>query len=323
MKVLKSGFKRSYAREWTGLALFLAAAMGLDYYLYLMPRRAALLAAPVEKADWFIVLRLPELPADPIGARQGVERLDQWLTALQAAGFKPFLLSTAMAAVSAKTGLPDKSVVLLYEPGYRHTYEGVAPVLKRHRVPATWVTTRLENKINRQYLSNHAFRRAQKTTGFDMGLFEASTMTFVLKPSRNSMERRPVPISWSSDAGAFGVNTADDLAALNRLNVETAWTGRQLVERIGESDPVADRARGHAPVRASLRDHGSRSRSSLPRLRSAGRARRSRNDRDLERRQDEREREARDRRRGARGGARGLSPLPPGLAARRARGSDP
>jgi hypothetical protein len=177
-------------------------------------------------------LRLPEMPSNPIVASAGKKRLAEWLTALLAAGYHPMPFSQALDGLSGKTGLPDQAMVFVYDPGYRTTFDSLAPVLARHHVPATWITDgNAVAEKDLRFLSRHRLDVMKHSGLWDVGYLHDSTMSFTLEGR---------PYSWAPDVGRFVLNGKQNLGALNRLNVNLAWTGPQLLAILRAMAPTRD-----------------------------------------------------------------------------------
>ena len=80
------------------------------------------LLSPSAGYDWFLVLHMPEVPMDPARAAASARTLHVWLKELQRYGYKPMLLSEVRSRLERGFGLPERTIALVYEPGYHHTY---------------------------------------------------------------------------------------------------------------------------------------------------------------------------------------------------------
>ena len=226
---MKAYVKPSYARTWVFLGA-VAAALTLRG---VFPARASRrVEAPAAAADWFLALRLPLLTEPAVRERLELERMRDWLDALERAGFEPILLSEARARLARGERLPGKPVVLLIEPGYRRTYEAVHPFLSARSVPSVWlVDGAAVERRDERYLSRHALARLRgerlSETGF---LLPGSTQAFTLAGA---------DYSFREDAGRAGLNRGASPAPLNLLNVNFSWTGSQLVSRLEAEAPVS------------------------------------------------------------------------------------
>lgn len=230
--------KKWAAKEWTALAVLVLGALALQRWL-LKPFQSHP-TSPQPGVDWFLILRLPELQYNRLGREMGEERLEQWLTALQGARYTPMFLSEALARTGSGAPLPEKTVVLLYQPALRQTIEGVYPLLARHRFPATLVTqSEGIDADDTRFLSRHRLDAFAEEGCFDMGFFGASSMTFTLRPSRRgTAPQKELQLAWDPMAERNVLNAVAGSRTLNRLNVNLAWTGPQLLQRLAAEAPV-------------------------------------------------------------------------------------
>ncbi len=221
--------KPSYLREWLLLLAVSSLASGAYYYgidLSRVPRASF----PIENKERFLLLRLPEMSSNPVAASAARKRLEEWLTAIQTAGYNPVLLSRALAGVSGGTSLPSQAIAFVYDPGDRTTYEGISRILSGHRVPAAWITSGVDvNQHDLRYLSQHRLEIMKRSGRWDVGYIGDSTMTFTLDGKS---------YGWASDAGRYVLNGKQNLGALNRLNVNLVWTAPQLLTILRSMAPT-------------------------------------------------------------------------------------
>lgn len=225
--------KPSYVFHWVVFAALVAAPTAC-YFWRARPKTPAapppaFSNTPVEevRVNGFLVLKMPEISAQH---ESGIEvmrvRLDQWLEALLNAGFHPMRLSEALQR-AGRQDLPERTVVLVFSPGYRRTYEIVAPILARRGCSAVWLTNEAAMKrSDRRYLTYHATRQMKASGRWDVG-FAGPDGAFRLEKSGGA---------WSSAAGALAMNR-ESSAPLNFLTVNSDWMGRELVERLWAETP--------------------------------------------------------------------------------------
>jgi len=91
--------------------------------------------------DWFLVLHMPEIPRDPSKTAALMTSYERWFEGLAREGYHPMLLSDVQKRLEQRVGLPDRAVVLVFDPAYNHTYETLAPLLVRYRFPALWMVS--------------------------------------------------------------------------------------------------------------------------------------------------------------------------------------
>ena len=224
--------KPNRRREWTVFLALLVVVFGAYFKIMYFSKSKPLSSQSAHGRNWFLALRLPELSTSSIATSAGKDRLSEWLAALLSAGYHPVSFSQALAGISGNASLPDKAVVLIYEPGYRTTYQSLAPVLARQRIPAALITNGSEvDNTNVRFLSKHQLGIMQNSGLWDVGYFRDSTMTFTLAGKS---------YSWGPDVGRYVLNGRQDLGALNLLNVNLAWTGPQLLDIIRAMAPIQE-----------------------------------------------------------------------------------
>jgi hypothetical protein len=232
--------KPSYARQWGVFLAALALAVAL-YHFPILPRNVTV-ARPSKpgESDSLLILHFPEVPTESVGADGTRTRVREWLEALLSQGYQPVRLSDALMRLKGRKGLPERAFAVVFSPGYRRTYDGLAPILAEYRCPASWITDRaFLAQGNQEYLSSHAVSAMRHERFWEAGYFETSTMTFTLHPVHADRSvgwayRFP----WSPAASRRAVNQRADLTGLHRLNLNLSWTGRQLVERLDAETPV-------------------------------------------------------------------------------------
>lgn len=228
----------NYIRHWVAAWLLAAAAIGglLWYRAHHGPPEPP--AAPAAgDADWFLVLKLHETPTAWHETRQAQRRLGRWLARLKREGFVPMKLSTVQDRLGRGEKLPPKTVVLVLDPSYRHTFESFAPVLMRHRCPAVWLTNeRAVRQIDRKFLSRHAIEEAEQSGWWDVG-FHASN-----DPSPFVLLKRGQPTGvtweWSAEDGRMGLNHGLHPEAMNRLKANGTWSTEELINRLRAEVPL-------------------------------------------------------------------------------------
>jgi hypothetical protein len=203
---------QAYPWHWLGaLCLFLCVPV---YWMFMRSPipvfRPDPLTAPSGGGDTFLLIHIP--PARP--GRPSIERrADAWFAALASAGYHVALLSDVHRLLAHGLGLPRKTAVLLFDPGTREVFEGVAPLLAKYKFPAVWVTDpEALQKGDRRYVSRHVWNAMKKSGCWDVGHHDE---VFALKiESRDSKT-----IVIGRRQGAW-------------LHVHWDWTGQKLVERL-------------------------------------------------------------------------------------------
>ncbi len=183
----------------------------------------ALALSPGDSANWFFVLRMPEVFDHKTQTEIAQKRLLHWLPALKQAGFQPIRLSEAQQRLREGQLLPDKSIVIAFDPGYRHTDEALTPIFDQLRWPVTWFSPRSALKEgNTHYLSQRRAEELQKQYGWDV----------VVYPDGQS--------PWVSGNGKAALNHSTSQAVLHRLNVDATWTKQELINRLLAERPLRE-----------------------------------------------------------------------------------
>jgi Polysaccharide deacetylase len=198
--------------------------------------------------------RLPVLAYDRVG-RGGEsldpERLQEHLLALRDAGFHPVSLRQVRDAYRQGAPLPLRPILLTFDGGHLSTYQAVDPLLRRLGWPAVmFVDPRLQEDRHATYVYWDRLQRMVDSGLWDVGvvgpwsdgarLLERHLPKYrVLGRARRGGEAEPaggVGPQVTFENASFGVNDpAADPGRLFRLRVPTAWSGRELVDRLGSS----------------------------------------------------------------------------------------
>jgi hypothetical protein len=230
--------KKAQFRSW-GIFLF-CCALGLGYYGWIAGRKANYANIKIPQgegsADYFLLLRMPEITSQyESGGETMKNRIDEWLDAVVASGFHPMLLSDVMRRLQQNIGVPERTVVFFYSPGYRETIEIVDPIFFRHRCPAVYLTDKSAMKrSDRRYLTFHATRMMKASGRWDVG--------FVDQKGNFRIEKNE-PACWSSIAGALALNRKADFHCLNFLTVNADWDAAELVNRLRAESPANNKSR--------------------------------------------------------------------------------
>jgi hypothetical protein len=232
----------NYTRAW----LFLAAgALGLWLYSSqsgkISPRPAPAVPVSGDTVDWFLLLRMPAVTTQ---YESGIDtmriRYGEWLDGLQRAGFSPMPLSEVYRRLKEGRGVPAKTVVLVFEPGFRRTYGIVAPILQQKGWPAVWITPEADmDKGHREYLTYHQTNRMIESGWWDVG-YMGKRGHFVLKTrGQQSLhfgnESNP---AWAKTSGGLALNRGAVFGSMHRLHVLSDWTTADLVNRLRVEVPV-------------------------------------------------------------------------------------
>ncbi len=226
--------ENTQAYSWPWLAAFGVFVLGLIYIMFVRPQIPLFeprspTATSFENNTYLLVHFSPVYSSRLLAP----DTAESWLTALASKGYHPMLLSDVRHRLEQGQDLPDKTVVILFDPGYRITFEVMAPLLAKYKFPAVWITTRqAQRRSDTRYLSNHILKAMKKTGMWDVGYFEDES-TLVMEPSGS----KPFTIgngkeTWLSGAGRRALNRGVPTHSLNRLHINWNWTGQQIVDRL-------------------------------------------------------------------------------------------
>ncbi len=232
----------TYWRQW---AVTLVLILG-GWFTYLHMTRPApvpqMPAASIDaKADHYLILRMPAITSQ---YESGIEtmrvRYGEWLKALTAAGFRPLLFSELRRLNADGAPVPPKSVVLMFDPGFRRTYNIVAPILRENQWNAVWMSD--ENAMkhrHREYITFHTARQMVSTGGWDVGLKRADgTYVFDVGQEDKFILGQRRQGTWVSTSGGLALNSRNSFYALNSLSVNADWLPQDLVNRLEAELPV-------------------------------------------------------------------------------------
>lgn len=242
MKEMALPERDSYWRPW--LLTFALVAAG--WLLYGRLTRPATITpfpkAPLDLGvNHYFILRMPPITSQ---YESGIEtmrlRYGAWLEALTAAGYRPLLFSELYRLTADQAGVPPKSVVLMFDPGFRRTYHIVSPILERHRWSAVWMSDLAAMKArHREHISFHTARRMVRSGLWDVGLKKTDgTYRFDIGQEENFNLGNRTHGTWAAISGGLGLNQTGALFALNCLNVNSDWLPTDLVNRLNAELPV-------------------------------------------------------------------------------------
>lgn len=234
--LVRENWHRNYAKEWV---VFFFCAAGLAYYLWKTAYNPPL---PIERppvwksdgANWFFVLRMPEVPHGEAATIHAQDRMTGWIQALYKNGFRPMLLSDVHDRLKTGIGLPEKAVVLLFEPGYHHTYESLKDILFTQKSPGVWITDQAALKRgDRRYIHGHNARFMVQSQWWDVGFYRTAAALRLETGRYGDVElKRGERSLWSDEDGTKAINWGLSDEPLNRLNVEPNWTPQDLADRL-------------------------------------------------------------------------------------------
>ena len=232
-------YSQTYYSQW--IIIFLLTAAFVAFYWYQThvyrsrPGRPSTANTPT--GNWFYVLRMPEMQvqADRRSSRQ---QFSKWMDAMQQEGFHFFLLSDVLRRLNQGMALPEKSAVIVFDPGYRRTADTFMPVLKEKHIPGVWLTNGLAIEASdKRFVSRHLAQVMKASGQWDLGYYKpVAGLTLETGDQRMLLLGHHSP--WKPDAGRFALNRGIPVDALDRLNVNVKWTEEDLVHRLLVERPV-------------------------------------------------------------------------------------
>ncbi len=230
----------SYIVHW----LFLVALGFAAWHFY--PRivgspftRVQRSASIAEVADYFLILKFPEVATiDSAAVKTARQQTAGWIQAMLDHGYHPMLLSDVMEQRKVGKKLPEKAVVILFDPGYRSTYDALSPVFESKRLPVVWLTRSegLED-YDLRYLSKHLYLQLHTDRGWDTGMSRADQRTFFLNVQDGEEFGRPYV--WADGINWRGKNFLTEKSGLERLAVRSYWTNDDLLKHLNAEVPTA------------------------------------------------------------------------------------
>jgi hypothetical protein len=227
----------TFGRHWLVLAI-----VGLAlWFAYRHATKVPVLTPVVREttvpanANWFLVLRMPAVTSQ---YESGIEtmkgRYGAWLDALAKGDYHPMKLSEVHRRLQAGDGLPPKTVVMVFDPGARRTYETIAPILA-----SLWLTPKVEmDQGHREYLTYRQTNLMIDSDAWDIGLIQKDG-SLILK----SKDAEPIHLGndrtiWVATAGGMALNRGKQFLEMNRLNVNADWLPKDLMNRVTAEVPV-------------------------------------------------------------------------------------
>lgn len=214
-------------------------------FFHAVPPSAPPLSPHSAGYDWYLVLHLPETPNDPYQAAVAGRNLHIWLTALKRGGYQPLLFSDAQSRLSRGLGLPQRAVVLVYDPGFHRTFDTVSPILLNHRVPVVWVTNHTAVlRGDRHYMNRREMRRMLQSGYWDIGFSGDGFWSQGTPEERRQVQFNPaLRLSWAPETGRQAINWLSALNAVHRLDIGSRWTAEDLLDRLATELPLQGTSR--------------------------------------------------------------------------------
>jgi hypothetical protein len=166
-------------------------------------------------------------------------RFAQWMRAINDNGYHALRLSDVHQRFLMGVGLPDQTVVLVFDPGYRHTFETLAPILRRYRIPALWVIDRAGlGRGGRRYIHLHEAGSMQQSDYWDVAFHPIRNLWAPRPESSPVIVLQTMKTRWANEAGKSALNVGPELQELNGLHVGTTWSGKDLANRLAMEWPL-------------------------------------------------------------------------------------
>jgi hypothetical protein len=233
-----------HAHEWWAFLLILLLGWGVYRWqqtLHPQPPPFASAPAAARQVDWFFMIRMPPLTAQYESGIQTLRlRYAGWLEALNAAGFHPMRYSDVYEHLSRGEGVPEKTVVLVFDPGLRRTYELIAPTLLSQGWPALWLTDQGAMRHgHREYVTYHTADRMVASGWWDVGYVQSDGGVALKTWNHGALQLGGAGAHvWSPMAGGLAFNRGSSSTLLRRLNVNSDWTPEDLINRLAVEVPV-------------------------------------------------------------------------------------
>ena len=236
---LNEDYSQTYYRQWILTIGVIAAIVGFYWYqthVY-RPAPATTAAANAPTGNYFYVLRMPEVQvhADMRASRQ---QFSKWMEALEQEGFHFFLWTEVLRHLDDGIPLPEKTAVLIFDPGYRRTADTYMPVLEKKYIPAVWLTNGKAIGMNdKRFISSHVVQVMETSGLWNVGFYTADgAISLQTRDGQSLFLGRRSP--WKPDTGRFALNRGTSLEAFDRLNINIKWTAEDLVHRLLVERPV-------------------------------------------------------------------------------------
>lgn len=229
---------KPYPKFW--LFIFVGCFFGIIYILFVKPQiptfvEQRALAGQAGNTNFLVI----HMPAVPYKETFFASRAEGWLSAIKKQGYHPMLLSDIQKRLANGKTLPEKAVVLLFDPGYRYTFKVMSPLLAKYKFPAVWITDSDKTAIRkRRVLSEHVMNAMKKSGQWDVGAYDKNyAVTLETKDSSPIVIGKKEGI-WREGAGRRALNSGEPVGHLNRLHVNWNWTDQQIIDRLEAEVPI-------------------------------------------------------------------------------------
>ena len=153
------------------------------------------------------------------------------------------LLSSVYQALENGTGLPEKTVVILFDQSYRTTFEALAPLLAKFKFPAVWIQTQEKHwSSDTRFINDHILKAMKESGTWDVGHYEGSSALVIESRGITPLRLGNKNGVWQAEAGRRALNRGIPNDSLNRLHVNWNWTGQQIIDRLQAETPLRGRS---------------------------------------------------------------------------------
>jgi hypothetical protein len=186
----------------------------------------------------YLMIHFPPVYSSVVSAP---EKAETWLAALASKGYQPELLSNVYRWLEEGKRLPGKTVVILFDPGDRATFNVMAPLLAKYKIPAVWVTDeKAQRRGDTWYVSNHVLKAMKKSGTWDIGHYDENLGLVIESKFQKPFTIGNTKGAWRAEAGRHALNRGVPEGSLNRLHVSWNWSGQNIIDRLQAEDTLQD-----------------------------------------------------------------------------------
>ena len=230
----------SYVRQWIVAGILLAAV--IVTVVAVQRRQVAQrphppsLPATTNGVNWFLIARIPEAP--PGQADAWLDRTTDWLRALRDENFVIMPLTEILKRHGQQQPLPERALALLFDPGYRYTFESITDTVERERIPMLWLTQEPGRfGTDRRFVSPRQRQIMADAPLWNVALQGVTEDVFILQTPDNPTQGEHL-LNWHVPSGGEALNTAASLPHLHRLHAHPAWTTDEFLGRLYAEIPI-------------------------------------------------------------------------------------
>ncbi len=181
--------------------------------------------------NWFQVIKLPEAPYTTKEVQFYQRRLSSWLDALKHEGYQVKRLSDVYETLRQGHRLAPKTIVLLFDPAYRHTYEAASSILSRTKTPAVWTIPANFQQGDRRFLSNYSLYWMKRSKYWDVGAYHDKSLALLNSQTPMTFGDSINP-AWDETTWGQSLNDSVSFQGLKRLYAKINWDSQEFVNRL-------------------------------------------------------------------------------------------